>query len=58
MVNNKGEKVIWINCFCNDCNKNWKKEIIIVKDGGDCYFNLKINLMTKKYYDFLINGNT
>jgi hypothetical protein len=56
VINNKGEKEIWINFFCNDCDKDWKKEIIIVKDGGDCFFNLKINLTTKKYYDFMING--
>jgi hypothetical protein len=56
VINNKGEKEIWINFFCNDWYMDWKKEIIIVKDGGDCFFNLKINLTTRKYYDLMING--
>ena len=57
VINNKGDKEIWINFFCNDWDKDWKKEIIIIKDGGDCFFYLKINLTTKTCYDFMINGN-
>jgi len=57
VINDKGEKEVWINCFCNSWEKDWRKERIIVKDGGNCYFNLKINLGTKKYYDFMVNGN-
>jgi hypothetical protein len=56
-INNKGEKEVWINCFCNTWNKEWKKEqLLIVKDGGNCYFNLKINLSTKKYFELSVNG--
>ena len=25
-------------------------------DGGDNYFNLKINIRTKKYYEMYVNG--
>ncbi len=57
VINDKGEKEVWINCFCNSWGKNWRKEKIIVKDGGNCYFNLKINLHTKNYYDFMVNGD-
>jgi len=56
VTNSKGEKEIWINCFCDDWDKSWKTEIIEVHDGGPCYFNLKINLTTKKIYDFGVNG--
>jgi len=56
MINNSGEKVVWINCFCNTWDKNWKNDLIIVMDGGNCYFNLKINLTTGKYYDLMVNG--
>jgi hypothetical protein len=27
-----------------------------VEDGGNCYFNFKINLITKKYFDLGVNG--
>jgi hypothetical protein len=57
-INSKGEKEIWVNCFCNTCNKNWKTNLLIVHDGGNCYFNLKINLAKKTYYELTINGDS
>ncbi len=57
VTNNKGEKEVWVNCFCDTWDKNWKKEILLVQDGGNCYFNFKINLTTKKYYDLMVNGD-
>ena len=56
-INSKGEKEIWINCACGERGKSWKKNIIFVFDGGNCYFNLKVNLTTGKYYDFSVNGS-
>lgn len=56
MVNEKGEKHVWVNCFCSNWNKNWKKELIMVQDGGVCYFNLKINLATNSCYELVVNG--
>ena len=57
VINEKEEKEVWINCFCNDWDRDWKKGIIQVLDGGKCYFNLKINLTTKTYYDLIVNGD-
>jgi hypothetical protein len=57
VINEKGEKEVWVNCFCNSWDRNWKKEIIGVKDGGNCFFSLKINLTLKKYYDLMVNGH-
>ena len=56
VINLKGEKEVWINGFCNSWNDNWKKDILLVNDGGNCYFNLKVNLTTKKCYDVFVNG--
>jgi hypothetical protein len=55
-INNKGEKEVWVNCFCRSWGNRWKKQIMLVSDGGTCYFNFKINLATKKYYDLGVNG--
>jgi hypothetical protein len=56
-TNRKGEKEVWVNCFCDTWGSDrWKTEIMIVDDGGNCYFNFKINLKTKKYYDLGVNG--
>ena len=57
VTNNKGEKEVWINCFCESVFSDfWRKGIIRVCDGGSCYFNLKINLTTQKFYNLMING--
>lgn len=56
-INGKGEKIVWINFFCGPPkNENWKNEIILVADGGNCYFNIKVNLTERKYYEYMVNG--
>ena len=57
VINENREKEIWINCFCNTWNQDWRKKLIEVEDGGNCYFQLKINLTKKIFYDFMVNGN-
>jgi hypothetical protein len=58
VINRKGEKEVWINCFCDSFNDpNWKTYIINVDDGGNCFFNLKINLTAGNYYDLFVNGD-
>lgn len=57
VINSKGEKEVWVNCFCNTWNKNWETNLIMVHDGGNCYFNLKINLTTGQYYELMVNGD-
>ena len=54
--NKKGEKEVWVNCFCETSDDNWKTDIVEVFDGGNCFFNFKINLATKKFYSLRING--
>ena len=55
-VNEKGEKIVFVNCFCGNWDENSRKNFKLVDDGGNCYFNLKINLTTKKYFNFMVNG--
>lgn len=57
VLNSKGEKEVWVNCFCRAENQDWKKNLIFVEDGGNCYFNLKINLTTGQYYELMVNGD-
>ncbi|MES2849284.1 MAG: hypothetical protein V4685_09515 [Bacteroidota bacterium] len=52
IMNKNGEKEIWVNCFCKTPDNSWKTNIRFVSDGGNCYFNLKINLGKKKFYAF------
>ncbi|MCD6010348.1 MAG: hypothetical protein K0Q79_210 [Flavipsychrobacter sp.] len=50
-----GEKLLCVNCFCHTLS-NYKKEIVSVEDGGNCYFNLMINLTKGQCYDLMVNG--
>jgi hypothetical protein len=56
-LNINGEKEVWINCFCEKPLKNWRKELVMVFDGGNCFFNLKINLTQNNYYELFVNGD-
>lgn len=56
-INSKGEKEVWINCFCGQWDKNSRTNPVLVKDGGNCFFNLKINLTTGEYFELMVNGN-
>ena len=57
VINSKGEKEIWVNFFCSDWNtEKWKSGIFMVHDGGNCDFNLKVNLTTHTYRELIING--
>jgi predicted choloylglycine hydrolase len=54
-ISKDGSKHVKVVCFC-ETNFNWKKNIVDVLDGGDCYFNVIINLDLKTYSDLDING--
>ncbi len=56
-LNPKGEKEVWINCFCRFQGQDWRKSPVFVLDGGNCYFNLKVNLSRGTYYDLMVNGS-
>lgn len=57
----KSDKIVFVNCFCKDFDtqnkSNWKKEIVHVLDGGNCFFNVKINLTKRTYFQFSVNSN-
>ena len=43
--------------YLNKLNELKQKDLIFVNDGGNCYFNLKINLTTGQYYELMVNGD-
>ena len=56
MYNASGEKEVWVNCFCSGSESNWRREVVMVDDGGNCFFNLKINLFKGTWHDMMVNG--
>ena len=64
VIDKNGEKIVFVNCFCSKEMKSstndpsyWKRGIIMVDDGGNCFFQLKVNLTTNKVDHFRVNGN-
>lgn len=67
-INEKGEKEVHVNAFCHVPGEeiwntrdipevfDWHVYLIDVRDGGSCYWSMKINLDIKIYYDFSVNG--
>lgn len=55
-LNEKGEKEVWINGFCSSFDSDWRKDIIHVFDGGNCYFTIRLNLSTGKCISAGTNG--
>lgn len=52
-----GEKIVWINCFCRiPSNIDWQTDLVWVKDGGNCYFQMQINITKKEVESFSVNG--
>jgi hypothetical protein len=54
-LNEKNEKIIFINSFCRP-EQNWMKEIVNYKGGGSCYFDIKVNVSVKSTFDFNVNA--
>lgn len=55
IINSKGEKEVWISCFCETFD-HWKTQRVYVSDGGNCVFHVKINLTKHKIMYFKANG--
>jgi len=56
VVNTKGEKEVWVHCCCQVMKDDWKTQLINVKDGGICYFDVKLNLTYGTVLSFATNG--
>ena len=53
-----GRRYILVNGLCHVFPKtDLTNEIVLVFDGGSCYFNVKYDPEQHKYYELLINGD-
>ncbi len=54
----KGLKFIFINALCRlSDQQTLDKQIIVILDGGSCFFNLKYDPFRKVFFDLSINGD-
>ncbi len=60
IVEADGKRRVWGNFFCEyfgHGDDGWRKEGFVVKDGGDCYFNVKYEPATETFSALMINGD-
>jgi hypothetical protein len=57
VINDRNEKLVFVNCICFSADGKWKKEMAVMHDAGKCYFNVVINLHAHNYYNFFIEEN-
>lgn len=57
-INNKGEKVLYINSLWkkNEKETKWLQQIIMVSDGGSYYWNIEYNLDNDELMNLSVNG--
>ena len=52
-----GKKNIYVNALCSvDQESNWRKRLIVVADGGKCFWHAMYDLSTQKFSNLTING--
>ncbi len=68
-LDKNNDSIVYINAFCKILNEHidsagiykikkfdWKHKWIFMEDGGSCYWQIKINITKKEYFDFRVNG--
>jgi hypothetical protein len=56
-VRRAGKRVLYLNAFCDENTPAyWRKRLVIVTDGGTCYWQAFYDPATKKYSHLTING--
>ena len=70
-IDENNRKIIYINSLCKSFVKNpepklnsedqkkekeWKSHLYEVTDGGNCFWQVKIDIENKEYFDFSVNG--
>jgi hypothetical protein len=49
-------RVIFTNFFCDALRVDWKTSVVVVEDGGDCFFTVMFDANGSRFYDLRING--
>jgi len=51
-----GRKIIYVNAFCSDAPDYATREMVLVLDGGTCYFRAFYDIQTKSFVGISFNG--
>lgn len=55
-IDKNGDRIVYINAACHKEDKKWETSLLVVRDGGDCYWQVKVNVDKKVMYEFGINS--
>ena len=51
------QRIVIINAFCYlDDSIDLHQELVVVLDGGNCYFTVKFDPTTNVFFDLFVNG--
>jgi hypothetical protein len=53
-----GKQMIYANYFCDSLGKNWREDLVMVEDGGDCYFQFEYDVKSGLFSNLLVNGES
>jgi hypothetical protein len=57
-INSKGEQIVLVSCCCKNLDVRMRSVPLHAKDGGHCFFSVKINLTPHQFFNLQINGDS
>jgi hypothetical protein len=55
-ITRDGRRFIRCIAFCDAAGLNWKRQIVVVFDGGDCYFEIDYDVDSGTYSNLYVHG--
>ena len=49
-------QIIYGNYFCDSGRVNWREKLVIVEDGGDCFFQVEYDVESEVFIKLQVNG--
>lgn len=53
----QGHRLVYASFLCSTSGDEWRRQAILVMDGGDCFFQLTYDVERGVFGDLLINGD-
>jgi hypothetical protein len=54
-IRRRGRRLLYVNAFCEAPNY-WRTQLVIVSDGGTCFWQALYDPTTERYSHLMING--
>lgn len=53
-----GRRLVYASFFCTTPGDEWRRRVLFVMDGGDCYFQLTYDVERGVYGELMVNGES